>query len=159
MAVREYSLKRRRESGVTLVESALILVLFFTLLFGVMEAGRFLNVRQVLTHAAREGARFAIAPASGTNKLPDAEEISAKVDMYLAAANIRGATTTVKCPPSATESCTKDASMAVSTGSVVTEYTEVTVSTSYSVITVPSWFKALQVNLSGKALMRRETSE
>lgn len=159
MAVHRRSPQNRNEWGVTLVESALILVLFLTLLLGVMEVGRFLNTRQVLTHAAREGARFAIAPASGTNTLPDEDEVSAKVETYLLAANIRGASTTVKCPPSAKETCTKDAAMAIATGSVVTEYTEVTVSKTYSVITAGSLFRALEVHLTGKALMRRETSE
>jgi len=159
MAVGTRSPLNRNEWGVTLVESALILVLFLTLLLGVMEVGRFLNIRQVLTHAAREGARFAIAPASGTNTLPDEDQVSAKVETYLLAANIRDAVTTVKCPPSATEVCTKDPAMAIVTGSVTTEYTEVTVSTTYSVLSAPGLFKALEVNLSGKALMRRETSE
>ena len=159
MVVHTHSPLKKNEWGVTLVESALILVLFLTLLLGVMEVGRFLNTRQVLTHAAREGARFAIAPASGTNTLPDADEIRARVDSYLLAANIHDAVTTVKCPPSATEACTKDPAMAVATGSVITEYTEVTVSKTYTVVTAPGLFKALEVNLSGKALMRRETSE
>lgn len=141
------------------MESAIVLLMFFSLLFGVVEAGRFLNTRQVLTNAAREGARFGIAPAIGTNTLPDQEEIAAKVDEFLAAANIEGATTTVRCPPSATESCTRDPAMAVSTGTVTTEYTEVTVAKQYSVVTVPGLFGMLEVTLTGKAMMRRETSD
>jgi hypothetical protein len=91
--------------------------------------------------------------------LPDQEEIAAKVDEFLAAANIEGATTTVRCPPSATESCTRDPAMAVSTGTVTTEYTEVTVAKQYSVVTVPGLFGMLEVTLTGKAMMRRETSD
>jgi Flp pilus assembly protein TadG len=133
--------------------------MFFTLLFGVVEAGRFLNTRQVLTNAAREGARFAIAPMIGTNTLPDQGEIAAKVNGFLAAANIDGATTTVRCPPTAIETCTHDPAMAVAAGPVTTEYTEVTVSKQYSVVTVPGLFGMLEVTLRGKAMMRRETSD
>jgi Flp pilus assembly protein TadG len=152
-------MRKEYARGVTIVESAIILLLFFTLLLGVIEAGRFLSMRQVLTNAAREGARFAIAPASGTSSLPDQEEIAEVVNGHLAAANIEGATITVKCPPSATEDCTEDEGMAVKTGSVTTEYTEVTVSKPYSVITAPGIFKMLEITLTGKAMMRRETSD
>jgi Flp pilus assembly protein TadG len=158
MDARRFSKQTTYARGVTLVESAIILLMFFTLLLGVVEAGRFLNMRQAVTNAAREGARFAIAPASKTSALPNQNEVAAVVDSYLAASNIDGATTTVRCPPSATESCIHDAAMAVRTGSVTTEYTEVTVTKPYSVITAPGIFKMLEVTLTGKAMMRRETS-
>jgi Flp pilus assembly protein TadG len=144
---------------VTTVESAVILIMFFMLLFGVIEAGRFLNQRQVLTNAAREGARFAVLPLSGTNTLPTEAEIQAKVDSYLAASHITGATTTVKCPLGAIGCTTTDASMSVLTGSVTTQYTQVTVSKAFSVVTIPGFFKALNITLSGTSLMRRETSD
>ena len=141
------------------MESAVILIMFFMLLFGVIEAGRFLNQRQVLTNAAREGARFAVLPLSGTNTLPTQAEIQAKVDSFLAASHIVGATTAVKCPLGAIGCSSTDASMSVVTGSVTTDYTEVTVSKDFAVVTIPGFFKALNITLSGKALMRRETSD
>src|SRR5262245_4271302 len=161
MSGREHSFKRKSpESGVTTVEGAIILVAFFMLLLGVIEAGQFMKTRQVLTNAAREGARFAVAPTSGTNTLPSEDEVKAKVNSFLAAAGVTGATITTKCPTSASEVCTtKNSSMSVNTGLVTTEYTEVTVSKPYSVITAPGFFSALAINLQGKALMRRETSE
>ena len=143
----------------TIVESAVILIMFFMLLFGIIEAGRFLNQRQVLTNAAREGARFAVLPLSGTNTLPSAAEIQTKVDSYLAASHITGATTTVKCPLAAVGCTSTDASMSVVTGSVTTEYTQVTVSKDFAVVTIPGFFKALNITLQGTALMRRETSD
>ena len=141
------------------MESAIILIMFFMLLFGVIEAGRFLNQRQVLTNAAREGARFAVLPLSGTNTLPTAAEIQTKVDSFLAASHITGATTTVKCPLGAVGCTSTDASMSVATGAVTTDYTEVTVSKDFAVVTIPGFFKALNITLQGKALMRRETSD
>lgn len=148
------------ESGVTTVEGAVILLIFFMLLLGVIEAGQFMKTRQVLTNAAREGARFAVAPTSGTNTLPSEDEVKAKVNSFLAAANVTGATVSTKCPVAAPEVCTsKNSSMSVTTGLVTTDYTEVTVSKPYSVITAPGFFSALSMNLQGRALMRRETSE
>jgi Flp pilus assembly protein TadG len=144
---------------VTIVESAIILIMFFMLLFGVIEAGRFLNQRQVLTNAAREGARFAVLPLSGTNTLPTAAEIQTKVDSFLAASHITGATTTVKCPLGAVGCTSTDASMSVATGPITTDYTEITVSKDFAVVTIPGFFKALNITLQGKALMRRETSD
>jgi Flp pilus assembly protein TadG len=151
---------RKCERGVTTVEGAVILTMFFMLLFGVIEAGRFLSMRQVLANAAREGARFAVAPTSGTNNLPNETEIQAVVAAFLTAGQVTGATTTTTCPTTAPEACTaKSASMSVNTGLVTTEYTEVAVSKPYSVITVPGFFNAISVTLTGTARMRRETSE
>jgi Flp pilus assembly protein TadG len=161
MSGREHSSYRKSsQSGVTTVEGAIFLVAFFMLLLGVIEAGQFMKTRQVLTNAAREGARFAVAPTSGTNDLPNEDEVVAKVNSFLAAANVTGATTATKCPTSAAEVCTtKDSSMSVTTGLVTTDFTEVTVTKPYSVISAPGLFSALSINLQGKALMRRETSE
>lgn len=160
MSVGEHPYRNSPESGVTTVEGAIILVTFFMLLLGVIEAGRFLSMRQVLTNAAREGARFAVAPTSGTNTLPNEDEIVARVNGFLAAGNVTGATTTTECPSAATEICTtKTSSMSVGTGLVTTEYTEVTVTKPFSVVTAPGFFNAISITLRGKALMRRETSE
>jgi len=56
--------------------------------------------------------------------------------------------------------CTStDASMSVATGPITTDYTEITVSKDFAVVTIPGFFKALNITLQGKALMRRETSD
>jgi Flp pilus assembly protein TadG len=135
------------EQGTTIVEAAIILVAFLMFLFGIFEASRFINTRQVLTDAAREGARLAVTPLSGTNILPTTAEIQARVDQYLASANLTGATTTV------------DPNVSVVTGSVTTIYTRVHVEKLYQVLTVPYFFNMLNVTLAGEALMRNETSE
>jgi hypothetical protein len=115
-------------------------------------------VRQVLTNAAREGARFAVAPTSQTNNLPNDTEIIARVNSFLTAASVTGATVTTMCPLGAPESCTsKDASMSVAMGLVNTDYTKVTVTKSYTVF--GPIFNSLAITLKGEAIMRRETSE
>ena len=135
------------ERGTTTVEAAIILPVFLLLLFGIFEAGRFLNTRQVLTNAAREGARLAVTPLTGTNTLPTTGDIQARVNDYLASANITGATTTV------------NPAVSVVTGSVTTVYTQVQVQKAYDILTVPYFFNMLQVTLTGEALMRNETSD
>jgi Flp pilus assembly protein TadG len=160
MGVDRHQPDRSLEKGVTTVEGAVILIMFFILLLGVIEAGRFLSTRQVLTNAAREGARFAVAPTSGTNNLPNETEIKAKVQIFLDAAHVTGATISTTCPTGAPEACTSNsASMSVTTGLVTTQYTMVTVSKPYSVITAPGFFNAINITLTGTAMMRRETSE
>jgi hypothetical protein len=68
---------RRRRHGQAMVEFALIAPIFFLILFAIMEAGRFVFYYEMLSNAAREGARYAIVhgansscptgPMTGTN--------------------------------------------------------------------------------------------
>jgi TadE-like protein len=51
-----------------MVEFALIAPIFFLLLFGIIEAGRFIFYYETLNHATREGARYAIV--NGANSYP-----------------------------------------------------------------------------------------
>ena len=62
-------------------ETAFVLLFFLTLIFSIMEFGRYLMVRQLATNAAREGARMALA---GTYTYTTSE-IEAKVRDKLAA--------------------------------------------------------------------------
>ena len=56
---RRWAPARRR--GAVLVEAALVLPVVIMFLFGILEYGRYLMTLQVMTNAAREGARFALA--------------------------------------------------------------------------------------------------
>ncbi len=53
---------RRCSAGQSLVEMALVLPILLGLVIGIFEFGRGWNVYQVLTNAAREGARRAVLP-------------------------------------------------------------------------------------------------
>lgn len=74
---------RRRDSGQSLVEFAIVLPILLALLVGIFEFGVAWNRKQVLTNAAREGARLAVLP--NTNSAP---QIDAVVDSYLTSAGI-----------------------------------------------------------------------
>jgi hypothetical protein len=58
---------RRSSRGQSLAEFALIAPLFFMLLFGIIEAGRFIYFYETLNNATRDGARYAIV--NGANSL------------------------------------------------------------------------------------------
>jgi len=51
--------RRRLRGGATLVETALVLSLLMLFLFGIFEYARYLLVTQMLSNAARDGARYA----------------------------------------------------------------------------------------------------
>lgn len=62
IAHRSTTCRRRRAGdgrGATLVEFALVLPVFAMLLYGMITAGLALNEKQQMTHATREGARYA----------------------------------------------------------------------------------------------------
>jgi Flp pilus assembly protein TadG len=135
------------DRGTAIVEAAIVLPIFLMLLFGIFEATRFVNTKQVLTNAAREGARMAVAPLSGTDTLPSVTEVEDRVKGYLASGNITGATVTV------------DPAVQVMNGTTVTLSTRVTVQKTYAVVTVPYFFSMLNINVTGEALMRNETND
>jgi Flp pilus assembly protein TadG len=54
----------RRQGGQALIEFALVLPVFVVMLFGVVDAGRYVYMNSVLSQAAREGARVAAVEAS-----------------------------------------------------------------------------------------------
>jgi Flp pilus assembly protein TadG len=71
-AIRKGWRRCRDETGAAAVEFALILPVVILLLFGIIEFGRAWNVMQVLTDAAREGARVAVVNR-GTGTLTQAQ--------------------------------------------------------------------------------------
>ncbi len=51
---------RRDERGTTVAEFAMVALLFFTLIFGIIEFGRMLFTHNSLADATRRGARYAV---------------------------------------------------------------------------------------------------
>lgn len=86
-----------KQKGQSLVEFALLLPVFILILFGVMEFGRLWEMTNMLTSAAREGARIAAV----TN--PDITRTISAAQNILSVGNINNATITVSGPNSAYE--------------------------------------------------------
>ena len=78
-----------RRKGTTLVEFAIVAPLVFLFIFGLVEFGRMVMVHQIITNAAREGARRGILEQT------TADEVHTIVDNYLAGSSISGAAVTV----------------------------------------------------------------
>lgn len=88
--------RRRRpgsRSGAAVVEFAVVAPVLFLFVFGMIEFGRMVMVQQIMTNAAREGARVAILPNATT------AQVTTAVTNYLTAGAISGATATVSPDP------------------------------------------------------------
>jgi Flp pilus assembly protein TadG len=84
----------KSERGAELVEFALTFPLLLLVMLGIMDFGLLFQQYEVLTNAAREGARVSVLPGYGT------ADIQARVDQYLLATSLTPATvtTTVGAP-------------------------------------------------------------
>ncbi|HEX6907794.1 MAG TPA: TadE/TadG family type IV pilus assembly protein [Terriglobales bacterium] len=87
--------RRRRqagaEHGTTIVEAALALPLFFLLVLGTIWFGLAFSSYQALVTAAREGARYGVAPLANANyNLPTNNEIAQRSCNYLQSAVLGG---------------------------------------------------------------------
>jgi len=77
--------KRHGERGATLVESAIVLSLLLTLMFGIVDFGRAFYAYDFVNHLARQGARWAIVRGSlcsGLDHCP-ARQGSADIQPYV----------------------------------------------------------------------------
>lgn len=66
--------RRTNEKGATVAEFAMVALLFFTILFGIIEFGRLLYIHNALTDATRAGARFGSIHHGAT----DADKLAVK---------------------------------------------------------------------------------
>ena len=135
----------RDKRGAVVVEFALVLPVFLLLIFGMIEFGRAVMVQQILVNASREGARQAVLDGSTV------AEVDNRVDAYLSAAVINGATT---------EYAVNGISVADPSVAGFGEAVTVRVSVSYddvNWIPVPAYLGSTL--LSASTVMRRETSK
>lgn len=158
-------LRQKRESGAVIAESALTIGVLFLLLFAIVEFGRAYNIYQTLTDAAREGARYGVAPDPANSYAdPSVSQIQANVQQFMAAAHIQGGTVAVSCvyaagsPAPQTSFCpqgatqTTDPTLQTDNG-FNPVYTKVQVSVPYKFIVLP-----FSVTMSSKAVMRNENN-
>ena len=85
--------KTRTRQGAAAVEFAVVAPVFILLIVGMVEVGRGLMVQQILTNAAREGARQAIM--EGATK----SSVETIVTNYLSGSSISGGTVVVAPDP------------------------------------------------------------
>ena len=130
-----------KERGATIVEAAVTTMLLFLMLFGILEFGRAYNVYQTITNAAREGARFSVAPFPGVSTLPDNGTVTSHVQGFLTAAAISGATISVN-----------QSQIGPSVNGVASVSTEVDVTAPYQFL----FFPFGTISMTSRAVMRNE---
>lgn len=148
-------MKLRSQRGSTLVETAVVIVLFFTLVFATIEFGCAYNMYHSITNAARAGARYSVAPcsyepASCNTVLPgqmvDEKAVEKVVTQWLAAANIDSSSSNVVI--------TVQQGQTVTVNNVKLSYTHVHVEAPYSFFFLPFG----PVTLKSDAVMRNENN-
>jgi Flp pilus assembly protein TadG len=83
MAALKLSRRHRSERGAVLVEAAIALPLLLLVVLGIIDFGRLFQRYEVLTNAAREGARIAVLPVGYSTT-----EVKARVLQYIAAGGL-----------------------------------------------------------------------
>jgi Flp pilus assembly protein TadG len=100
MRVIQFKKLWRRDEGQALAEFALVLPLLFFLIAGIIEFGRGWNIKQAVTDASREGARWAVVQDNSVS-CPDGVIQKVKERLALANLDTTAATTTVTLTPAA----------------------------------------------------------
>jgi Flp pilus assembly protein TadG len=85
MRTTRWNANRRGERGQALAEFALVLPLILFFIASIIEFGRAWNIKQAVTDAAREGARYTVVRDADITSLSDVE---AKIENRLALASI-----------------------------------------------------------------------
>jgi Flp pilus assembly protein TadG len=95
--------ERRWQAGVSIVEFALVIVVFFTLLLGILEFGRLMFVWNSLVEVTRMGARVAVVCDM------DDADIKAKMIAFPSLATLTTSNITINYlnPPNAANTCSK----------------------------------------------------
>lgn len=114
----------------------------FTLIMGIVEFGRIYSMYQNLTDAAREGARYSVAPDPASETLPSASAVQAHVKPFLASLSISNGTITVVQTTNQT------------INGVATTYSTVTVSAPYTFFFLP----IAKITITADSEMRNETN-
>lgn len=126
--------------GASAVEFAIVAPIFFLVVLGIVEFGRMSMVQQIITNAAREGARVGVLDGSTF------DSVNTKVQQYLSAAAIKGAKVNVNPNPPSSAGFDQPVSVSVSI-----PFSDVS--------WLPSPFFLKKTTLTANAVMRRETVE
>lgn len=141
-------LKRRR--GAVTVEMALVLPIFLTVVFGIIEFGRGFMVSQLVTNAAREGARRAIVDGSTNSDVTSAIQTFLASSASVATADV---TVTIAVTPATGNPANPTNSLAsCSSKDLIT----VTVTVPFDKVALMTGKYLTGKNLTGKASMRHE---
>jgi Flp pilus assembly protein TadG len=94
---------RRSESGAEVIEFALTLPILLLVVLGIIEFGFVFQQYEVVTNAAREGARMASLTTYGPTAAARISNATARIDEYLTAGGLSTSSRTVCIGPSDTQ--------------------------------------------------------
>jgi len=118
---------RRRDNGQTLVEFAVVAIVFFMTLFAIMDFAMMFYVNQTMQHAVRSGSRLAIVdPGANCNAAIIANIRTQSMGFYDKNANVS------KTPVISAQSLTATASITINDTTCGTPQQPITVSLDYS---------------------------
>jgi Flp pilus assembly protein TadG len=144
---------RNNTRGATVLEMALVLPILFILLFAIMEFGRAYNIFTTVTNAAREGARFSVAPiATGfanAGNPPTVSQVKADVQQFLHMDGIDVPDSNIDV----VQNCSGTTACPIVYGETGLQYSQVTVTAPYRFIYFPAFGT---INLRSQAVMRNE---
>ncbi len=140
--------KRRR--GAVAVEMALVLPIFCTMVFGIIEFGRGFMVSQLVTNAAREGTRRAIVDGSTNSDVTSAIQTYLNSACGVATADI---SITIAVAPATGNPANPTNSLASCASK---DLITVTVSVPFNKVSLLTGNYLTGKNLTGKASMRHE---
>lgn len=148
---------KRNERGATIVEAALVIPILLLFIIGILEFGRAYNEYQVLTNAAREAARYAVAPAPGANgQLPGTSAVQQVATDWLNSAGVKSSSASAVANNVPCGTFTNPV-----TGNTITQTcTTVTVTAPFAFLTPQLLFGSSgpNVTLRSTATMREETN-
>jgi hypothetical protein len=97
MAALTWTRRVAAERGVEFIEFALVFPLLLAVVLGIADFGFLFRNYEVVTNAAREGARIAILPGYGSS------DVQARVSQYLVAGGLTDTPVTTVVPPTAVD--------------------------------------------------------
>jgi Flp pilus assembly protein TadG len=105
MSARRCHAMWRNRRGQALTEFALVMPILFLLIAGIIEFGRAWNIKQAVTDAAREGARYVVVKDTDVDTQA---EVQAKIEERLALAAIDAPTIEFSCADNTVAICWRE---------------------------------------------------
>lgn len=118
MAALRLSRRSRSERGAVLVEAAVALPLLLLVVMGIVDFGRLFQRYEVLTNAAREGARVAVLPVGYSDA-----QVQERVRQYIGSGGLDKALATPQAPQETTSELSPGVCVTVKTVTVTYPHT------------------------------------
>ena len=155
--VRNRVRRLRSERGAELIEMAIVTPILLLILGGIFDFGMMFRTWEVVTNAAREGARVGVLPA-----YTDDENVRLRVEQYMAASGVAGSCA-LTCSDTLCSVCVSSPTLTTGAGSFTARAVTVTSVQSLPSVSVFSQmfgggFSWTSIPLRSTAVMRTETA-